>query len=175
VTLRVSARDDLDDGYEQVRAMDADLRAVAEAGSFDAVIVATHDDRLALTVEWAQSKGLLVLLCAASVEEPDPRIQRIADEVIEPRLSAGVREEDQGPPTEESLGVIAEAVGQWHAEADPVEADRVRQFVERRPGLPRPFDSRLLFLARTRLGRELSEGERVALRRRFRDGVVSGG
>lgn len=174
VTLRVSARDDLDDGYEQVRAMDADLRAVTESGSFDAVIVATHDDRLALTVEWAQSQGLLVLGCATSVEEPDPRIQRIVDEVIEPRLSAGAREEDQGPPSEEALGVIAEAVGQWQAEADPVEADRVRQFVERRPGLPRPVDSRLLFLARTRLGRELSEGERVALRRRFREGMLVG-
>ncbi len=70
--------------------------------------------------------------------------------------------------------MIAEAVGQWQAEADPVEADRVRQFVERRPGLPRPVDSRLLFLAQTRLGRELSEGERVALRRRFREGILGG-
>ena len=61
--------------------MDADLRAVAESGSFDAVIVATHDDRLPLTVEWAQSYGILVLGCATSVEEPDPRIQRIVDEV----------------------------------------------------------------------------------------------
>jgi hypothetical protein len=53
VTLRMSARDDLDDGYEQVRAMDSDLRAVATAGGFGAVILATHDDRLALSVEWA--------------------------------------------------------------------------------------------------------------------------
>jgi len=43
--------------------------------------------------------------------------------------------------------------------------------MERRPGLPRPVDSQLFFLARTRLGRELSEGERVALMRRFREGV----
>jgi len=57
--------------------------------------------------------------------------------------------------------VIAEPVGQWQAEADPMDADRVRHVVERRPGLPRPVDSRLLFLARTRLGRELGEGERV--------------
>ena len=175
VTLRVAARDDLDDGFEPLRAMDADLRAVAGSGRFDAVVLATHDDRLALTVEWAQSQGLLVLGCATSVEEPDPRIQRIVDEVIEPRLAAGAREEDQALPTEEALGVITEAVGQWQAEADPLEADRVRQFVERRPGLPRPVDSRLLFLARKRLGRELSEGERVALRRRFREGVLGGG
>jgi len=58
------------------------------------VIVATNGDRLALTVEWAQSQGLLVLRCATSVEETDPRIQRIVGEMIEPRLSAGAREED---------------------------------------------------------------------------------
>ena len=72
------------------------------------------------------------------------------------------------------MGVISEAVGQWQAEADPLEVDRVRQFVERRSGLPWPVDSRPLLLARTRLGRELSQGERVALRCRFRRGCWAG-
>ncbi len=108
------------------------------------------------------------------MEEPDPRIQRIVDEVIELRHSVNIRVEDQPPPSDEALEVIDEAVRQWISETDPVEAERVRQFVERRPGLPRPVHSRLLFLARTRLGRELSEAERVALRRRFRDVILGG-
>lgn len=172
VTLRVTAQDDLDDGYELVRAMDADLRAVAASKAFDVVLLASHDDRLALSVEWAQAQGLLVLGCATTVEEPDARIQRIVDEIVEPRLSAASREEDQSPPTDEALAVLGGVVAQWQGETDPMEAERVRHFMERRPGLPRPVDSRLLFLARTQLGRELTQGERVALRRRFRDGVV---
>jgi len=172
VTLRVAAQDDLDDGYELVRAMDADLRAVAASKAFDVVLLASHDDRLALSVEWAQAQGLLVLGCATTVEEPDARIQRIVDELVEPRLSAASREEDQSPPTDEALAVLGGVVAQWQGETDPMEAERVRHFMERRPGLPRPVDSRLLFLARTQLGRELTQGERVALRRRFREGVV---
>lgn len=50
VTLRVAAPDDLDDGYELVRAMDSDLRAVAASQAFGAVLLASHDDRLALSV-----------------------------------------------------------------------------------------------------------------------------
>lgn len=172
VTLRVTAQDDLDDGYELVRAMDADLRAVAESKAFDVVLLASHDDRLALSVEWAQSQGLLVLGCATTVEEPDARIQRIVDEVVEPRLHAASREEDPSPPTEEALAVLGAVVTQWQAETDPMEVERMRHFMARRLGLPRPVDSRLLFLARTQLGRELTQGERVALRRLFRDGVV---
>jgi hypothetical protein len=106
------------------------------------------------------------------VEEPDARIQRIVDELVEPRLSSASREEDQSPPTDEALAVLGGVVAQWQGETDPMEAERVRHFMERRPGLPRPVDSRLLFLARTQLGRELTQGERVALRRRFREGVV---
>jgi hypothetical protein len=86
------------------------------------------------------------------------------DEVIEPRLSAAAREEDQAPPTE--------AVGQWQAAADPLEADRVRQFVERRRVCRGRWTRGCCSWPRNRLGRELSEGERVALRRRFRERVL---
>lgn len=171
VTLRVVARDDLDDGYELVRAMDADLRAVAVAKAYDAVIVATHDDRLAVTLEEVQRQGILVYVCATTAEEPDARILRIADEILEPRGPAP-REEDAGPPTEDAQEAVEAAVAQWLAEADPLELDRTRQHVSKRVGLPRPVDSRLLFLTRTRVGRDLRESERVLLRRRFRERLM---
>lgn len=171
VTLRVAARDDLDDGYELVRAMDADLRAAAEAKAYDAVIVATHDDRLAVTLEAVQRQGILVYVCATTAEEPDARILRIADEIVEPR-GAAPREEDAGPPTEEAQEAVEAAVSQWLAEADPMELDRTQQYLAKRAGLPRPVDSRLLFLTRTRVGRDLRESERVLLRRAFRERVA---
>lgn len=172
VTVRVAARDDLDDGYELVRAMDADLRSAATAGVYDAVIVATHDDRLAVTLEEVKRHGVLVYVCATTAEEPDARIMRIADEMVELRAAAS-REEDAGPPEDVAVEAIEDAVTQWIAEADPIEADRTRQFVGTRVGLPRPVDSRLLFLTRTRVGRDLRESERVLLRRRFRERIDS--
>ncbi len=172
VTLRVVAQDDLDDGYELVRAMDSDLRAAVASQAYGAVVVASHDDRLALSVEWAQAHGLMVYACATTVEEPDPRMQRIVDEVVEPRLGTVSREEDQAPPAEEALAVLSGVIRQWQGETEAMEVERVRHFMERRPGLPRPVDSRLLFLARTQLGRELTQAERVVLRRQFRETVV---
>lgn len=168
VTVRVAARDDLDDGYELIRAMDADLRAAATAGTYDAVIVATHDDRLAVTLEEVKRHGVLVYVCTTTAEEPDARIVRIADEMVEPR--AGVaREEDLGPPDDAAVEAIETAVSQWITDADAMEADRTRQYIGTRVGLPRPVDSRLLFLTRARVGRDLRESERVLLRRRFRE------
>jgi hypothetical protein len=171
VSVRVTAHDDLDDGYDLVRAMDVDLRAAATAGAYEAVIVATHDDRLAVTLEEVKRRGVLVYVCATTTEEPDARIVRIADEMVELR-AASVREEETGPPDETAITAIEEAVTQWITEMDPVEGDRTRQFVNTRVGLPRPVDSRLLFLTRTRVGRDLRESERVLLRRRFRERVV---
>jgi hypothetical protein len=170
LTVRITARDDLDDGYELVRAMDADLRAAADSQAYNAVIVATHDDRLAMTLEEVKRKGVLVYICSTTAEEPDARIIRIADEIIEPRGSAP-REENIGAPTEDAIEAIEAAVAQWLAEADPMEVDRTRQYVTKRVGLPRPVDSRLLFLSRTRVGRDLRESERVLLRRRFRETI----
>jgi hypothetical protein len=173
VTLRVTARDDLDDGYELVRAMEGDLRAAATSRAYDTILIASHDDRLALTLEWVQAHGITVIACATTAEEPDPRIQRIVDEVIEPRLSTLSREEDDAPPSATALEVIESSIAQWTTEADADEHDRTRDYVEKRPGLPRPVDSRLLFLARTALGRELTQGERVTLRRRFRETLLA--
>lgn len=170
VTVRVAARDDLDDGYELIRAMDTDLRAAATAGAYDAVIVATHDDRLAVTLEEVKRHGVLVYVCATTAEEPDARIVRIADEMVEPRTGVA-REEDAGPPDDAAVEAIEAAVAQWITDADALEADRTRHYIGTRVGLPRPVDSRLLFLTRTRMGRDLRESERVLLRRRFRERV----
>ncbi len=38
VTLRRAPRDDLDDGYELVRAMDADIRSLADSRTFDELL-----------------------------------------------------------------------------------------------------------------------------------------
>lgn len=172
VSIRTASRDDLDDGYELIRAMEADLRATSTSRRFDAVLVASQDDRLALTLEWIKAQGLLLLGCPSSADEPDPRMQRIFDEVIELRFDGAHRAEDEAPPTMEAIEIVESAIAQWVGEVDAEERDRTAQYLEKRPGLPRPVDSRLLFIARTKLERELTQSERVILRRRFRETVL---
>ena len=169
VTLRATARDDLDDGFELVRAMDADLRQLAESGAFDALVVATLDDRLALTLVWVKARGITLIGCRAGADEPDPRMLRLFDEVAELRQERGPRPEDSEPLSAQTEEVIRGAVAQWQQETDPETAERTRQFVHARPGLPRLVDSRLLFLTSRQLGRELSEAERIQLRKQFRE------
>jgi hypothetical protein len=172
VTVRATARDDLDDGFELVRAMDADLRQLADSGAFDALVVASLDDRLALTLEWVKARGITLVGCRPATDEPDPRMLRLFDDVVEPRFERGPRPEDAEPLSEQTEEVIRAAVTQWQQETDPEMAERTRQFVHARPGLPRLVDSRLLFLTSRQLGRELSEAERIQLRKQFRDSFV---
>lgn len=169
VSIRVVAQDDLDDGYELVRAMDGDLRGAESSNRLDAIIIASHDDRLALSIERIQAKGMKVIGCSTTIEDRDPRIQRIVDEIAELRIINTARPDHDPPPSDESVAVLEASIAQWKAEVDVEELERTRLYIEKRPGLPRPVDSRLLFLGRTKLGRELTQGERVLLRRRFRE------
>lgn len=172
VSIRTVSRDDLDDGYDLIRAMEVDIRATSISQRFDSVLVASQDDRLALTLEWVKAQGLLLLGCASAADETDPRMQRIVDELIEIRFDGANTAMDDVRPATVAVEVIDSAIGQWFGEVDAEERDRTVQYMEKRPGLPRPIDSRPLFIARKKLERELSQGERVTLRRRFRETIL---
>jgi hypothetical protein len=100
---------------------------------------------------------------------------RVVDELIEvrPRGASAHRTEGEEPVTADASHAIDTAVTQWRTESDQETADRTRQFVATRPGLPRLVDSRLLFLTSQQLGRELSAPERILLRRTFRERLVT--
>jgi hypothetical protein len=169
VTVRPCARDDLDDGFELVRSMAGDLRELVTGGRFEGVVVASLDDRLAVSLEHAKSSGLQVFGCRATAEEQDQRMLRLFDEMIEPRFERSISGKSDDSVSEQAASIIKIAIGHWHTEADALEVERVRQFIAARSGLPRPVDSRLLFLVSQQLGRELSVDERIALRQRFRE------
>lgn len=177
VTVRVTASDDLDDGYELVRAVDADLRAIASSKAYDTVILSSLDDRLALTLEWVKSHGITVIGCASHADEADQRMLRVIDELIEVRANVGSATVQHGGESDEvsadATTAIESAVTQWREDADAETSDRTRQFVATRPGLPRLVDSRLLFLTSKQLGRELSAPERILLRKTFRERLSS--
>lgn len=173
VSIRTASRDDLDDGYELIRAMEMDLRNASISQRYEIVIVASQDDRLALTLEWVKAQGLVLVGCATPTDEPDPRMQRIFDETLELRYDSQTRAGDDAPATTEAIEIIKSAIAQWGVEVGIEERERTVQYMEKRPGLPRPVDSRLLFIARTKLERELTQGERVTLRRQFRETIFS--
>ncbi len=132
-------------------------------------MVASLDDRLAVTLEHARSSGLQVFGCRATAEEQAQRVLRLFDEVIEPRFERSMSGKSDDSVSEQAASVIKSAIGHWHTEADALEVERVRQFIAARSGLPRPVDSRWLYLVSQQLGRELSVDERMVLRPRFRE------
>lgn len=88
VSMRVCAKDSLDDGYEIVRAMEADLSNLCRGDRFELFLVASMDDRLALSIERVKSSGIKVigLQTNASKLESDVsgfrRMSRVFDEVL---------------------------------------------------------------------------------------------
>lgn len=177
VTIRHTATDDIDDGYELVRAIDADVRAAAASRAYDAVIISSFDDRLALTLEWVKSQGITVLGCVSHTDEADQRMLRVVDELLEVSTrghdASDPRARDADAVGDGAVQAIDAAVSQWRDDTDADTTDRTRQFVSTRPGLPRLVDSRLLFLTSKQLGRELSASERVLLRKTLREKLTA--
>jgi hypothetical protein len=170
LSVRTCARDYLDHSFELIRAMEADLIGVADSKVYDAVIIASLDDRLALSIERVKTLGVLVIGCYGGNNEADRRMLRLFDEVIETRFGEGVGEElrREVVVSVETRATIRDAINQWRKDSDDFARDRTIAFVRSRSRLPRPVDSRLLFLTSHLLGRELTEGEKIAMRHEFR-------
>lgn len=168
VTQRPVARDALDDGFELLRAMDEDLRWLVRSGAYEAIVLVSLDDRLALSVEWAKSHGVLLLGCQHGAgEEGDQRMLALFDELLTPVLEPG--EVAEVAVSDQVAQVIEATITQWHRQATAEDIERTRSFISSHRGLPRPVDSRVLFLASQQVGRELSDTERLTLRRVFRE------
>lgn len=197
LVIRVCGQDRLDDGYELVRAMDSDLRQILASNQVGTFVVASMDDRLALSLEQIKYRGNRVLglqICKdGSSEDTDDSLRRMTnvfDQVLEPQLqrlttssasgviidkpvyqstaaSSGISQDN----TAQSSRSIDVAVNSWLKESDEMTRDSAIEFMSVRRGLPKLVDARLLFLCRQELGRELSEPEKFELRRRFRKSV----
>lgn len=177
-TQRVCARDSIGDGFELVRAMDADLQQLAASSAFSAIVVITLDDRLALSIERAKAAGVQVFgLKTEAMDENDESFQRMArifDRMLGP-VRASLPEAEladeayEEAPTEIETEALERAIARWFEESDEETRDGALEFMNSRRGLPRLVDSRLLYLSRELLGRELNEPEKLALRSRFRE------
>ncbi len=177
-TQRVCARDSIGDGFELVRAMDADLQQLASSSAFSAIVVVTLDDRLALSIERAKAAGIQIFgLKTEAMDENDESFQRMArtfdrmlGPVQQPLADTELADESLDEvPTEIETVALERAIARWFEESDEETRDGVLEFMNSRRGLPRLVDSRLLYLSRELLGRELNEPEKLALRSRFRE------
>lgn len=177
-TQRVCARDSVGDGFELVRAMDADLQQLAASSAFSALVVVTLDDRLALSIERVKAAGIQVFgLKTEAMDESDESFQRMArvfDRMLGPvqvtRAEAEQPDDDnEEVPVEIDTEALERAIARWFEESDEITRDGALEFMNSRRGLPRLVDSRLLYLSRELLGRELNEPEKLALRSRFRE------
>ena len=170
VSLRVCAKDSLDDGYEIVRGMDVDLSALTQSGRHALFVVASMDDRLALTIERVKSSGIKVIGLQTNAIQMDldvsgyRRMSRVFDEVLNiPDLPQA-----NSPSSSAESDFIKQAIDQWVKETDEMTRDSAIEFMNARRGLPKTVDARLLFLGKQLLNRELTEAEKFEMRRRFR-------
>lgn len=161
-----------------------DLLKLATTGMVDTIYLLSGDDDLTEGVREAQALGVRVVLIGASTMLPrqSEAILLEADGVElwdegfwRPHVRLGRAGADPSPAPEgrEPSGSTAEAVHtfervgyafatRWLDEASDDDVARVRRS---RPRIPGDIDSRLLW--DTSAGRDLSEGERVALREGF--------
>lgn len=171
-TTRICARDAIDDGYELVRAMDTDMLQLAQSGAFSVFLVASLDDRLALSIERVKAQGICVYgLKSTMLNENDPsfrRMSQIFDYLIEPFFKKSAKPIADENVYDECDKAIDQAIEQWFVESDEISRDSAIEFMNARRGLPKMVDSRLLFLCSQALQHELSEKQKIELRRRFR-------
>jgi len=107
LTVRVCGKDAIDDGYALVRAMDSEMHALAQALRVDALIVATMDDRLALSIERIKAQGLQVLGMRfkaqgtqGEAEDSWARMREVFDRILEPQLAPSVAPSSHGVSSE---------------------------------------------------------------------------
>lgn len=157
-----------------------DLLKLAGTRMVDVIYLLSGDDDLTEGVREAQALGVRVVLLGAATDLPRQSESLVleADDVElwpasvwSPHFSRPTPEPAAGAPPEASP--VGEAVmtfervghafsSRWLQEASPDDVARVRRS---RPRIPADVDARLLW--DTSAGRDLSEGERVALRDGF--------
>jgi hypothetical protein len=86
-------------------------------------------------------------------------------------LGAPNESADDAQTTIEAIGVIESTILQWAGEVNAEERARTLQFTEKRT--PQVVDSQVRSAARFKLGKDLTLGERVALRYRFGQAILS--
>lgn len=179
-TLRNCARDAIDDGFELIRAMDLDMHQLAASKAFQCFLVVSMDDRLALSIERIKAQGITVMGLKSRAthhnEESIQRMSRVFDRMLEPLdspsfIATSPTAQSESDAAEAVEAAIAQAITQWLQESDEMTRDGAIEFMGSRRGLPRHVDSRLLFLCRKILGRELTDPEKFELRGRFRSTV----
>ena len=169
VCVRTCARYDLDEGFELIRVMESDLVGAAQSKAYDAMIITSMDDRLALTIERIKSLGVLVIGCRSGNEEADRRMLRLFDDLetrSDDRMGEG--QQHEVAMSEETLTTIRDAIDRWLKDSDNFTRDRTIGFARSRSWLPRPMDSQSLFLTNYLFGRDLTEGEKNTMRHEFR-------
>lgn len=178
-TIRVCARDSIDDGYELIRAMDSDLQQLAESRVFSTFLVVSMDDRLALSIERIKATGTKIWGLRSKVadenDESFRRMSRIFDQMLGPVKPLIGQPNSASKLTLETTDAVDQAIEQWFSESDEIARDGALEFMNSRRGLPRMVDSRLLFLASQLLDRDLFEPEKFELRRRFRQAAYDRG
>jgi hypothetical protein len=170
-TLRILGRDDLEDGFELIKAIDADMESLCAHVAGLTVVLGSLDDRLLLSVERLKQRGCKVIgLLSTDVkgDEGSVRMLRQFDDTI---VLSPVHTE-----SEREMGAIEEAqlnqvVTEWLPTQEESALDFIRQYTANRPGIPREVDSRLLFLSSRALNRELSNAEKIYIRNLVRASV----
>lgn len=170
-TLRILGRDDLEDGFELIKAIDADMDALSANGSALTIILGSLDDRLLLSVERAKQRGCKViglLSIEAKSDDSSARMVRQFDDTLTLlHGNADVSREIGGDEETQLKQVISE----WLPTQEEQSLDYIRQYIASRPGIPREVDSRLLFLSSRALNRELSNVEKIYIRNLVRASV----
>ncbi len=168
-----------------------DLLKLSGTGMVDTIYLLSGDDDLTEGVREAQALGVRVSLIGAATALPRhsesllleadgvelwgeelwrPHFTRTAPEPYSPSPSSGPRTQtarqaavSAGPEAVQTFGRVGYAFAtRWLDEASDAEVERI---MRARPRIPGDLDARLLW--DTSAGRDLSEGERVALREGF--------
>jgi len=168
--IRVLGRDDLEDGFELIKAIDSDLDYLSSQNTVSTFVLASLDDRLLLSVERVKQRGFKVIGLVPSDSKGDEgsvRMMRSFDDAVQ--LSQNVESDREVGPDEEA--VLSGVVGEWMPAQEEASLDYIRQYISSRPGIPREIDSRLLFLSSRALNRELTNSEKIFVRNLVRTTV----
>ncbi len=187
-----------DHGVTMLRAMGQDLSAMAEHKSVDRVLLVTDDDRLLLSVDNAQRRGLMVdMLVDAqwqgfeSVRDEDPSwasLLQLADRVVKvggsvehvrgqraqrgPQGEGGPRRE---APSAHASGIIENEILAWWEDETQEQRAHWCEEIQGSRGIPQELDRQLLLRISRRLGQALSPGEKAAMRHQVRQTVLDEG
>jgi len=171
-TVRVLGRDDLEDGFELIKAIDSDLTGLSTHGLVSTIILGSLDDRLLLSVERIKHTGHRVVGLLSPESKNDEGSARMLHSFDDTVQLSGYAAESDREMTAEEEALLNGVVNEWLPTQDESALDYIRQYITNRPGIPREVDSRLLFLSSRVLHRELSNAEKIHIRNLVRSSVA---